>query len=236
MNDMQSDEIDVLATALGAMQSEVLTAKKDTTNPFFKSKYADLESCWDAIREALGGNGLSITQTMGYVVCGEQLITTLKTTLMHSSGQWIQGEMPLFLPKMDAQAQGSAITYARRYGLAAITGLVQVDDDANTATHGGSQQQQGKQQPPANSAWPIKAEQAAKEPPPPKPAEKQPPVTAPEWESMTRVATANDWADGYVNQFIKDRRNKGMSDWDIYQAGLEKFSVKNPNVRSEATA
>jgi hypothetical protein len=234
MNDMQSDEIDVLATALGAMQSEVLTAKKDTTNPFFKSKYADLESCWDAIREALGGNGLSITQTMGYVVCGEQLVTTLKTTLMHSSGQWIQGEMPLFLPKMDAQAQGSAITYARRYGLAAITGLVQVDDDANTATHGGSQQQQGKTQ--AAQPTSVRAATAPSTTENVKPAEKQPPVTAPEWESMTRVATANDWADGYVNQFIKDRRNKGVSEWDIYQAGLEKFSVKNPNVRSEATA
>jgi hypothetical protein len=232
MNDMQSDEIDVLATALGAMQSEVLTAKKDTTNPFFKSKYADLESCWDAIREALGGNGLSITQTMGYVVCGEQLVTTLKTTLMHSSGQWIQGEMPLFLPKMDAQAQGSAITYARRYGLAAITGLVQVDDDANDAT-----QPQAKQQP-SNLQWqPKRADSFDKEaPPPPAPKKNEPAVTAPEWESMTRVATANDWADGYVNQFIKDRRNKGVSEWDIYQAGLEKFSVKNPNVRSEATA
>jgi hypothetical protein len=172
---------------------------------------------------------------MGYVVCGEQLVTTLKTTLMHSSGQWIQGEMPLFLPKMDAQAQGSAITYARRYGLAAITGLVQVDDDANTATHGGSQQQQqGKPQPAQQT--PARAATAPSTTESVKPAEKQPAVTAPEWESMMRIATSNEWADGYVNQFIKDKRNKGVSEWDIYQAGLDKFSVKNPNVRSEATA
>ncbi len=229
---MQSVEIDKLAEALSEMQAEILTVKKESTNPFFKSRYADLESCWEAIREALTGHGFAITQTMGYLFEGTQCITTLKTTLMHKSGQWISGEMPLFLPKLDPQAQGSAITYARRYGVAAITGLVQTDDDGNEATtkQGGSQQQAGKSLTQPSTEWKPKVETT---PPPPKPVEQKPPVTQNEWESMTRIGTTNGWPDGYINQFVKDRRTKGMADWDIYQAGIDKFSVSNPNQPKE---
>ena len=130
---MQSESINELAAALSSLQGALEGAKKDSTNPYFKSKYADLEAVWEAARPLLQPNGLSVTQTMGYLATGEVPVTTLITTLLHSSGQWIGGEMPLYLKVQDAQGQGSAITYARRYCLAAILGIHQTDDDAESA-------------------------------------------------------------------------------------------------------
>lgn len=126
---MNSEFITELATALAKAQSEIKAAAKDTSNPFYKSKYADLHSIWDACREALNKNGLSVTQTID--VAGEAAVLT--TRLLHSSGQWILGRCPLINQKGDMQGLGSAISYARRYGLAAICGVVTEDDDANTA-------------------------------------------------------------------------------------------------------
>lgn len=122
---MMSPEIKEIAKALSLVQKEITGAKKDADNPFFKSKYADLESVWEACREQLTKNGLSIAQ----FVNGDCLVTLL----MHGSGQWIKGEQKIYTKDNSPQAFGSAITYARRYGLAAIVGIVQVDDDANSA-------------------------------------------------------------------------------------------------------
>lgn len=125
----QSESIAKLAAALSKAQSSMERAKKDSQNPFFKSKYADLESVWEACRESLAENELAVIQApqmQGEGVC-------LETTLTHSSGEWIRSVMPLFLGKRDAQALGSAITYARRYALAAMVGIVQSDDDGEAA-------------------------------------------------------------------------------------------------------
>ena len=122
---MQSENIVELATALNKVQSELLGAKKDSDNPFFKSKYADLASVWDACREPLTKNGLSVTQ----IFDGANLITIL----LHISGQWIKGSIPIIAAKQDPQGIGSAISYYRRYSLAAIVGIVQIDDDAESA-------------------------------------------------------------------------------------------------------
>lgn len=123
----QSESIKELATALAKAQGKITGALKDSENPFFKSSYADLASCWDACREALSANELSVVQTLdreGYLV----------TTLLHSSGEWIRSAVKM-IPKDDSpQAIGSCITYMRRYSLAAIVGIAQVDDDANAAT------------------------------------------------------------------------------------------------------
>lgn len=123
--DYMSEQINELAKALNAVQKKITGAKKDADNPFFKSKYADLESVWDACREPLTENGLSVTQFLN----GEALVTML----LHSSGQWIKGEQKIYTKDNSPQAFGSAITYARRYGLAAIVGIVQVDDDGQAA-------------------------------------------------------------------------------------------------------
>ena len=134
----QSESITKLATALSIVQGKLSHAKKDSANPFFKSKYADLESVWDACRDLLAANGLSIMQFPGttYVEdLGEHKIFTMSMTtiLAHSSGEWIGQEMSIPVSKPDAQGSGSALTYMRRYALAAVVGVVQADDDANAA-------------------------------------------------------------------------------------------------------
>jgi len=130
--------LDLLAKALCAAQSQVEGAKKDSENPYFRSKYADLSSVWLACREALHSNGLSVVQSPGF----ENGVVTLTTILLHESGQWIQGTAGapavgkskdgVQLPP-DAQSVGSALTYLRRYALAAIAGVVQEDDDGEAA-------------------------------------------------------------------------------------------------------
>jgi ERF superfamily len=126
-----SPSVKELATALAIVQGQLTFAKKDSKNPFFKSNYADLESVWDACRELLSANGLAIMQFPGEYVDGNMTLTTVMT---HSSGEWVAQNMSLPVSKPDAQGAGSAITYMRRYALAAIVGVVQADDDGNEAS------------------------------------------------------------------------------------------------------
>ncbi|HYF40919.1 MAG TPA: ERF family protein [Ramlibacter sp.] len=132
---MQSEDIGELAKALAKAQGEVEGAVKDAANPAFKnngraSSYATLASVWDACRKALSGNGLAVTQTTRP---GDGNTVTMVTTLMHGSGQWIRGELTVKPTKSDAQGLGSAITYARRYALAAMVGVAPEDDDGEGA-------------------------------------------------------------------------------------------------------
>ena len=126
---MQSESIAALAAALSKAQADITGALKDSSNPFFKSKYADLASCWDACRKQLAANSLAVIQTTEVTEAG----TVLVTTLAHSSGEWMRGTLPVVTKDNGPQAQGSGITYARRYALAAIVGLAQIDDDAEAA-------------------------------------------------------------------------------------------------------
>jgi len=120
-----------LATALCKAQSQIEGAKKDSTNPHFKNKYADLGSVWDACRKALADNGLSVVQFGTLTADGNAGLTT---RLLHESGDYIDGTIPLLNGKGDMQGLGSALTYARRYGLAAMVGVSPEDDDGNAAT------------------------------------------------------------------------------------------------------
>lgn len=125
-----SDSLTNLATALTKFQSEIEGAKKTSDNPFYKSKYADLGEIWKTIRGHLTSNGLSVIQTNKPGVTGEII---LETMLLHTSGEYVISEgINLPLTKNDPQAAGSAETYARRYSLAAILGIHQEDDDANS--------------------------------------------------------------------------------------------------------
>lgn len=126
----QSAEIDKLAGALAKAQGKITGALKDSSNPFFKSKYADLAACWDACRAQLSDNGLSVIQLTDVDDTGVLVVTTLA----HESGQWIRGKLRMMPKDATPQGIGSAITYARRYALAAIVGLAQVDDDGNAAS------------------------------------------------------------------------------------------------------
>jgi hypothetical protein len=122
-----------LAEALAAAQGELHSAKKDTANPFFKSKYADLHSVWEACRAALSKHSLAVVQTLD--VMGEKSQPVLMTMLIHKSGEFISSTYPIKPIKDDPQGVGSAITYARRYSLAAMVGVVaDEDDDGEAAT------------------------------------------------------------------------------------------------------
>lgn len=125
-----SDSINELATAFAKAQAKIEGATKDKNNPAFKSKYADLSSVWEACRQALTENGLSVVQ----VAEGDGTQATIVTRLMHTSGQWIEGTLIVRPAKTDAQGIGSAITYARRYALAAMVGVCPEDDDGNAAS------------------------------------------------------------------------------------------------------
>jgi hypothetical protein len=104
-------------------------AVKDSSNPFFKSSYADLTSVIKAIKQPFADNGLSYTQ----FPVSSDIGVGVATRLMHVSGQWVESEFVLPIVKQDPQAAGSAITYARRYALQSIAGIPTADDDAESA-------------------------------------------------------------------------------------------------------
>lgn len=128
-----SEELNELFSALSKAQAELKPAKKDKDNPFFKSKYADLDSCWEALRQPLSKNSIAVIQLP---MAGDPKIMRLKTIMTHSSGQWISCDIELIPIKNDPQGYGSALTYGRRYSLGAITGLsTDEDDDGNGASN-----------------------------------------------------------------------------------------------------
>jgi hypothetical protein len=128
----KSESIAALAAALAKAQGAMKGAIKDSANPFFKSKYADLASVVEAIRAAFSANGLSYIQT---VEPSDKDEVRVETTLLHASGEWIScGVLSLPVSKNDAQGYGSALTYARRYSLSAAVGVAPEDDDGNAAS------------------------------------------------------------------------------------------------------
>ena len=129
----QSESIANLAKALSIVQGELTHAKKDSANPFFKSKYADLESVWDACRSLLARNGLSVIQMPGNYFEGRMWLVT---RLCHASGEWIEQEMSIPVAKPDSHGCASAVTYMRRISLAAFCGVVPADDDDGNAAAG----------------------------------------------------------------------------------------------------
>jgi outer membrane biosynthesis protein TonB len=137
----QSKELNALGLALSKAQSKIAAASMEAENPFFRSRYADLASIWEACRKPLSDNELAIIQTIQ--TNGKERI--LQTMLLHSSGQYIVSDLDLITTAYDKegepkrtgmQALGSAITYARRYALAAIVGIVAEEDDDAEAAEG----------------------------------------------------------------------------------------------------
>jgi len=119
-----------IATALAKAQAKMTKALKTSTNPHFKSKYADLGSVIDACLESLNGEGIAVIQPTGENEHGRYV----KTVLVHGeSGETLECTVPLILGKNDMQGYGSAVTYARRYGLMCMTGVAPDDDDGNAA-------------------------------------------------------------------------------------------------------
>ena len=154
---LQSDTIVDWAAANSKAQGEMRPAVLDSENPFYKSRFASGASVQNACREALAKNGLSVTH-LPYLT--EDGLVILHTKLTHSSGQWVACEWPIEPVKRDPQGWGSALTYAKRYCLAAITGVVSEageDDDGNAASDPDKAPNKPKaQKPPAPKPKPPK--------------------------------------------------------------------------------
>lgn len=130
-NRLNGDVMKELMHALLSAQREINHATKDAKNPHFKNDYATLESVLDAAKPILNKYDIVISQPSGKDESGQYI----ETKLMHVSGQVHSSKMYLLIDKLNMQGLGSAITYARRYDLAAILGITQSDDDGTLASN-----------------------------------------------------------------------------------------------------
>ncbi len=146
---MKSDSIKLITMALLQVQAAMKPVERDSLNGYFNTRFTSLTGVWEAVRPLLTQNGMAVTQLITTLGDGS---TGLETLLLHESGEWISGEMPVLVSKEDAQGQGSAITYARRYALASLLGIVQEDDDGNQATQSRQNSGQQQQRKPAQAA------------------------------------------------------------------------------------
>ncbi len=141
-----------IASALAKAQAEMGKALKAANNPHFRSKYADLGNVMDACLPALNANGIALIQPTGE---GEQG-RYVETMLIHGeSGEVLSCRVPLIVAKNDMQGFGSAVTYARRYGLMAMAGIAPEDDDGTAAA----------KSPPKQDNSPPKRDETSDKPP-----------------------------------------------------------------------
>lgn len=126
-----------IATALAAAQAQMGKALKSANNPHFKSKYADLASVVDACMPSLNAHGIAVIQP----TTDEETGRFVETILIHGeSGETLKCRVPLIVAKNDMQGYGSAVTYARRYGLMSMAGIAPEDDDGNAAAKAAPQE------------------------------------------------------------------------------------------------
>jgi hypothetical protein len=126
-----SSETGALFPALIGLSADLKNSKKLADNPFFNSKYANLETILDDVKPELLKHGFIVIQE----ATGDGNNIKVSTMIIHSSGQWLQDEgLTIPLNKKDAQGACSAVTYARRYDLQAILNLASEDDDGNDAS------------------------------------------------------------------------------------------------------
>jgi hypothetical protein len=161
----RSAAIGALAAAMAKAQAELRNPPKDSVNPHFKSRYADLATVRDAVVPVLAKNGLAVMQ----FPCELDDAPALTTVLAHASGEWYETTMKLRPLKNDPQGVGSALTYGRRYALQAIAGVAadDDDDDGHAASQPPRQQQAPasapvKEQPKADAALPANGQELHK--------------------------------------------------------------------------
>ena len=128
VTEVKADHKSIFA-ALAAAQMEMGPALKDSANPAFRSKYADLASVMQACMGALNKHGICVMQPTGEDETGR----FVRTILAHTTGETVECRVPLIVGKNDMQGYGSAVTYARRYGLMSMAGIAPEDDDGNAA-------------------------------------------------------------------------------------------------------
>jgi hypothetical protein len=131
------------AGALAKAQREMSGASKDSLNPHYKNKYADLAAVWDACREPLGKHGIAVIQPP----CASGPNVTVTTMLCHESGEYIESDLTMTAQQNTPQGIGSCITYARRYALQSMVGIAPEDDDGNAASQTPNSRPQAAQRP-----------------------------------------------------------------------------------------
>ena len=132
-----------IAKALAAAQANMGKALKQANHPHFRSKYADLGNVMDACLPALNEAGIALIQPTGEDDHGRYVV---ETVLIHGeSGEQLSCKVPLIVAKNDMQGYGSAVTYARRYGLMAMAGIAPEDDDGNAAARAAPKNIEGQQ-------------------------------------------------------------------------------------------
>jgi hypothetical protein len=144
-----STEVGEIAKVLPKAQAAMGEVFKNANNPAFKSKYADLAAVIEAVVPALNKHGITLLQPASF----DGQCVNVATMLMHESGQWLRCTLASPLAKRDAQGIGSAVTYLRRYGLQAMSGVAPEDDDGNAASQPGQRHDNG-QRPEAKRADP----------------------------------------------------------------------------------
>lgn len=220
----RSESIGALAAALSEAQGEFPVVAKESSNPFFKSKYAELSTIVRTIQPVLRKHGLSVTQL---TEDGENGVS-VRTVLMHKTGEYISGVLRMRPVKDDPQGIGSAITYARRYGLSAILGIATDDDDDDGAAASGTT---------ANRQT-SKASKQKAEPAPKEPAKKSPPTLEGRKKGI--------W-DGYMAIFQGDSSlakeaildvvpGKASKDWEGLDLDHLEEDLRERAIRFEASA
>jgi uncharacterized protein YidB (DUF937 family) len=195
----KSEQINELAAALAKAQAAIQPAAKDAQNLGFKdskgkpSKYADLAAVWEACRAPLSANGLSVIQLPADAEPGRAALTSV---LMHASGQYISSTFSMKLMQKTPHGSGSALTYLRRYALAALVGVVaDEDDDGNAASN---HQTNGKASEPASNGNAARGSEAS---------DKQIGMLRGVWKQGGFVGSLDSWiVDGYgvpISQLTK---------------------------------
>jgi len=227
----QSQSLKELAIALNKAQSQLKKAKKDSQNPHFRSKYADLESVWDACREALNQNGLTVIQTVGTM----DNKATLTTMLLHTSGEYVSDTALLPVIKGGPQELGSCLTYLKRYSLSAIVGIADSDDDGEIAEGRRNDfQKTSTQTEPIPVYVPLKSNVRESAPsvtaaevnlPPSQFIRQVRPLTAPQIKRLYAIAGSTGWppafVDAYVNKHFK--KNAAALSKQEYDSTCETF-------------
>jgi hypothetical protein len=213
----RSDNIDLLAKALVAMQAELKPVVNDATNPFFKSDYASYEAVRLTAQPTLAKYGLAVIHVPGVIEDGK---TVLECVLVHESGQWLGGLYPLNPVKNDPQAMGSAQSYAKRYSFSSLIGQVTngQDDDGNMASA-----------PPPREKGPPPAITTKT-----KPAIKGKYLSEKQLKRLFAIASTNHWASEEVKQFYTN--NFGITtSLDLNKEQYDElcaFIEKNPGKKS----
>lgn len=236
----RSDSITKLATALVKTQAAMKPAPKSSDNPFFKSRYSDLATIWEVAQQPLADNGLAVLQPISSTQDGKGAIVT--TILVHTSGEFVTSTFTVFPrpererdrntkqiipgsePFVTPQSLGSAITYGRRYALAAMLGIVSDDDDGEGAegrgkTNGHAKpgpayqrppMQQVDEQPPAPEWTPEQhaarqkqlTEQPPADAPKPNPANADNPISDAQAKRMFAIAKGAGWSTDQLKEFV----------------------------------